>query len=129
MNLSVRPSNLNIVSLFAGCGGLDLGFIQASFKTVWANEWDKEIWQTYEANHADTFLDRRDIREVCSNNIPECIGIVGGPPCQSWSEAGKQKGIKDDRGRLFLEYVRILQEKQPSFFLAKNVSGMLHKKH
>ncbi|MEL6927763.1 MAG: DNA cytosine methyltransferase [Cyanobacteria bacterium J06600_6] len=120
---------MDIVSFFAGCGGLDLGFTQAGFKTVWANEWDKKIWQTYEYNHPYTYLDRRDIREISSSEIPDCIGIVGGPPCQSWSEAGKQKGIKDDRGRLFLEYVRILQDKQPLFFLAENVSGMLHKKH
>jgi len=129
MNLSAQKSNLNIVSFFAGCGGLDLGFAQAGFKTIWANEWDKEIWRTYESNHSDTHLDRRDIRDIPSSDIPNCIGIVGGPPCQSWSEAGKQKGIKDDRGRLFLEYVRILQDKQPLFFLAENVSGMLHKKH
>lgn len=124
-----QRSSLNIISFFAGCGGLDLGFTQAGFKTVWANEWDREIWQTYELNHPDTYLERRDIRKISSSNIPECIGIVGGSPCQSWSEAGKQKGIKDDRGRLFLEYVRILQDKQPLFFLAENVSGMLHKKH
>ncbi|WP_319421221.1 DNA cytosine methyltransferase [Pleurocapsa sp. FMAR1] len=122
-------SSLNIVSLFAGCGGLDLGFAQAGFKTIWANEWDKEIWHTYESNHVNTHLDHRDIREIASSQIPDCIGIVGGPPCQSWSEAGRQKGIKDDRGRLFLEYVRILQDKQPLFFLAENVSGMLHQKH
>ncbi len=121
--------SLNIVSLFAGCGGLDLGFAKAGFKTIWANEWDKEIWHTYESNHVNTHLDRRDIREIASTKIPDCIGIVGGPPCQSWSEAGRQKGIKDDRGRLFLEYIRILQDKQPLFFLAENVSGMLHKKH
>ena len=129
MELYNQLGGLNIVSLFAGCGGLDLGFALAGFKTIWANEWDREIWQTYELNHPDTYLDRRDIREISSSNIPDCIGIVGGPPCQSWSEAGKQKGIKDDRGRLFLEYVRILHDKQPLFFLAENVSGMLHKKH
>ena len=137
---------MDIVSFFAGCGGLDLGFAWAGFKTIWANEWDREIWQTYELNHPDTYLDRRDIREISSSDIPDYIGIVGGPPCQSWSEAGKQKGIKDDRGRflngllmgetpktapvrLFLEYIRILRDKQPLFFLAENVSGMLHKKH
>jgi DNA (cytosine-5)-methyltransferase 1 len=124
-----RKNRLDLVSLFAGCGGLDLGFRQAGFKTIWANEWDKEIWQTYESNHPNTYLDRRDLREIPSNNIPDCIGIVGGPPCQSWSEAGKQKGIKDERGQLFLEYIRILQDKQPLFFLAENVSGMLHQKH
>jgi DNA (cytosine-5)-methyltransferase 1 len=121
--------NPSIVSLFSGCGGLDLGFLKAGFSIPWANEYDKEIWATYEANHLDTFLDSRDIRKIKSEEIPDCVGIIGGPPCQSWSEAGSQRGIEDDRGRLFLEYVRILKDKQPRFFLAENVSGMLHEKH
>jgi DNA (cytosine-5)-methyltransferase 1 len=115
--------------LFSGCGGLDIGFRKADFNIVWANEYDKDIWSTYEHNHPDTFLERRDIRKIASEEIPDCIGIIGGPPCQSWSEGGTQRGIDDDRGRLFLEYVRILKHKQPLFFLAENVSGMLHKKH
>ena len=118
-----------IVSLFSGCGGLDMGFRKADFNVVWANEYDKDIWSTYEHNHPDIFLERRDIRKIASEEIPDCIGIIGGPPCQSWSEGGSQRGIDDDRGRLFLEYVRILKHKQPLFFLAENVSGMLHKKH
>ncbi len=118
-----------IVALFSGCGGLDLGFRRADFNVVWANEYDKEIWETYENNHIDTVLDKRNIRDISSREIPDCIGIIGGPPCQSWSEAGSQRGINDDRGKLFLEYVRILKDKQPLFFLAENVSGMLHKKH
>ena len=119
----------NIVGLFSGCGGLDLGFRTAGFNIIWANEYDKEIWQTYEKNHPQTILEKRDVRQISSPEIPDCIGIIGGPPCQSWSEGGSQKGIKDPRGQLFLEYIRILQDKQPLFFLAENVSGMLHKKH
>ncbi len=118
-----------IVTLFSGCGGLDLGFRKVGFNVVWANEYDKDIWETYEKNHLDTVLDKRDIREISSKEIPDCVGIIGGPPCQSWSEAGSQRGINDERGKLFLEYVRILKDKQPLFFLAENVSGMLHKKH
>ncbi|GAB1539481.1 DNA cytosine methyltransferase [Scytonema sp. NUACC21] len=118
-----------IVALFSGCGGLDLGFRKAGFNVVWANEYDKDIWETYEKNHLDTVLDKGDIREISSKEIPDCVGIIGGPPCQSWSEAGSQRGINDERGKLFLEYVRILKDKQPLFFLAENVPGMLHKKH
>jgi DNA (cytosine-5)-methyltransferase 1 len=121
--------NKTIVSLFSGCGGLDLGFQSAGFRITWANEYDKDIWATYEANHPDTYLDCRTIRAIASAEIPDCIGIIGGPPCQSWSEAGAQRGLADDRGQLFLEYIRILQDKQPRFFLAENVSGMLHEKH
>jgi DNA (cytosine-5)-methyltransferase 1 len=119
----------NIVALFSGCGGLDLGFARAGFDVVWANDCDKETWATYVANHPQTFLDKRDIRNIPASDIPDCIGILGGPPCQSWSEAGTQRGINDERGKLFLEYIRILKEKQPLFFLAENVSGILHKKH
>jgi DNA (cytosine-5)-methyltransferase 1 len=118
-----------IVSLFSGCGGLDLGFQKAGFQVIWANEYDKEIWETYEKNSPETFLDRRDIRTISSSEIPDCVGIIGGPPCQSWSEGGTQRGIHDDRGQLFLEYIRILRDKQPQFFLAENVSGLLHQKH
>ena len=116
---------MNIISLFAGCGGLDLGFQQAGFNVLWANEYDRTIWDTYEFNHPDTILDRRDIRKINSDEIPDCIGIIGGPPCQSWSEAGAKRGIDDSRGQLFWEYIRIVRDKQPLFFLAENVSGIL----
>jgi len=108
----------SVIALFSGCGGLDLGFRQAGFNVTWANEYDKDIWETYEKNHVDTVLDRRDIRKITSEEIPDCLGIIGGPPCQSWSEGGTQRGIDDARGQLFLDYIRILRDKQPRFFLA-----------
>ncbi|MDR2531168.1 MAG: DNA cytosine methyltransferase [Oscillospiraceae bacterium] len=115
---------MNVVSLFAGAGGMDLGFEKAGFNIIWANEYDNSIWETYEKNHAAP-LDRRDIRRIQSDEIPGCDGIIGGPPCQSWSEAGALRGIDDLRGQLFYEYIRILNDKQPKFFVAENVSGML----
>jgi len=120
---------MNIVSLFSGAGGLDLGFEKAGFKTIWANEYDKEIWETYEKNFPHAELDRRSVSDIPSTEIPECDGIIGGPPCQSWSEAGALRGIDDHRGQLFFEYIRILREKKPKFFLAENVSGMLASRH
>lgn len=119
----------NIVSLFTGAGGLDLGFERAGFTTIWANEFDKKIWETFEHNFPHAKLDRRSITDVSPDEIPDCIGIIGGPPCQSWSEAGAQRGIKDERGQLFYDYIRILKQKQPLFFLVENVSGILHPKH
>lgn len=116
---------MDIISLFCGCGGLDLGFDQAGFNVIWANEFDKTIWDTYQFNHPETQLDKRDIRKIASAEIPDCIGIIGGPPCQSWSEAGAKRGIDDSRGQLFYEYIRIVRDKQPLFFLAENVSGIL----
>jgi DNA (cytosine-5)-methyltransferase 1 len=120
---------MNIVSLFSGAGGLDLGFEKARFNIVWANEYDKDIWETYEKNHSKTVLDRRSITDVPSEDIPDCDGIIGGPPCQSWSEAGAKRGIKDKRGLLFYEFMRILADKKPKFFLAENVSGILSQRH
>ena len=120
---------LKIVSLFAGAGGLDLGFTQAGFQVVYANEYDKAIWETYRKNHPQTYLDTRSIKNIPSIDIPDCDGIIGGPPCQSWSEGGAKRGIEDERGQLFYEFIRILKDKQPKFFLAENVSGMLQPKH
>ncbi len=120
---------MNVVSFFAGAGGLDLGFEKAGFNVVWANEYDKDIWETYEKNHQNTILDRRSIVDIASEEVPECDGIIGGPPCQSWSEAGSARGIKDKRGQLFFDFIRILEAKQPKFFLAENVSGMLLERH
>lgn len=120
---------MNIVSFFAGAGGLDLGFQKAGFNVVWANEYDKEIWETYEKNHPHTFLDKRSIVDISADEVPECDGVIGGPPCQSWSEAGSMRGINDKRGQLFYDFIRILEAKQPKFFLAENVSGMLLDRH
>jgi DNA (cytosine-5)-methyltransferase 1 len=121
--------SLKIVSLFSGAGGLDLGFKQAGFDIVFANEYDKDIWATYQFNHPETFLEKRSITAIDENEIPECDGIIGGPPCQSWSEGGARRGIDDKRGQLFFDFIRILKAKQPSFFLAENVSGMLAERH
>lgn len=121
--------NKKIVSLFSGAGGLDKGFEKAGFDIVWANEFDSTIWETFEYNFPNTILDRRNIRNVPSEDVPDCIGIVGGPPCQSWSEAGTLRGINDARGQLFYEFIRILRSKKPLFFLAENVEGMLAQRH
>lgn len=120
---------MRIVSFFAGAGGLDLGFQKAGFDVIWANEYDKEIWETYEKNHPQTILDKRSIVDIPADEVPECDGIIGGPPCQSWSEAGSLRGINDKRGQLFFDFIRILEAKQPKFFLAENVSGMLLGRH
>lgn len=121
---------MKILSLFSGCGGLDLGFEKAGFDIPIANEFDKNIWKTFEINHPQTKLLKEDIRKIDAKTLPNDIdGIIGGPPCQSWSEAGSLKGIEDDRGKLFFEYIRILKSVQPKFFLAENVSGMLADRH
>lgn len=121
---------MNIISLFSGAGGLDLGFHKAGFSTIVANEYDKKICPTFKANFPNVKLIEGDIRDIDSSDFPDDItGIIGGPPCQSWSEAGTLKGIEDARGQLFYEYIRILRDKKPLFFVAENVSGMLANRH
>ncbi|HGO5823762.1 TPA: DNA cytosine methyltransferase [Mannheimia haemolytica] len=121
---------MKVISLFSGCGGLDLGFEKAGFEIPVANEYDKTIWATFKANHPNTRLIEGDIRNIKEEDFPNKIdGIIGGPPCQSWSEAGSLRGINDARGQLFYDYIRILKDKQPKFFLAENVSGMLANRH
>lgn len=121
---------MNLISLFSGAGGLDLGFHNAGFNTLTANEYDSKICPTFRINFPNVELIEGDIRNIPSKDFPDnIIGIIGGPPCQSWSEAGSLKGIEDARGQLFYEYIRILRDKKPLFFVAENVSGMLAKRH
>ncbi len=125
---------MNVISLFSGCGGLDLGFERAGFNIPVANEFDKTIWETFKVNHTNTHLIEGDIRKITREDIAPLIndqvdGIIGGTPCQSWSEAGALRGIDDARGQLFYDYIRILKDFKPKFFLAENVSGMLANRH
>lgn len=121
---------MNLISLFSGAGGLDKGFEKAGFTTVVANEFDSKICPTFRSNFPSTRLIEGDIRSLDEDVFPtHTVGIIGGPPCQSWSEGGSQRGIEDARGKLFYEYIRILKTVKPLFFLAENVSGMLAKRH
>lgn len=106
---------------------MDLGFENAGFRVVVANEFDPAICPTYRRNHKRTHLIEGDIRNLKDTDIEvdNVVGLIGGPPCQSWSEAGSLGGIKDPRGQLFFDYIRILRTKQPLFFVAENVPGML----
>ena len=119
---------MRVVSFFAGCGGLDLGFEQAGFDVVWANEFEPRCRATYLRNHPDTEFVLGDICKIDPDSIPDCDGFIGGPPCQSWSVGGKMKGLDDERGQLFLKYIELINEKKPKFFVIENVKGMLDEK-
>ena len=119
----------SLISLFAGAGGLDIGFHKAGFETVWANDYDKVIAPSYKNYFPTVIFDDRSITNIPNSDIPKAAGIIGGPPCQSWSEAGAKRGVKDPRGKLFFEYIRILEHNQPNFFVAENVSGILHSRN
>lgn len=120
---------MEIISLFSGAWWLDLGFKKAWFNTIWANEYDKTIWDTFEYNFPNTKLDKRSISNISSFEIPNSIWIIWWPPCQSWSEAWSWRWINDKRWQLFFEYIRILKEKEPLFFLAENVPWILLDRH
>lgn len=125
-----KKHSLSVVSFFSGAGGLDKGFELAKFHIPWANEYDRSIWDTYELNFPKTQLDKRSIVKVEPDDLPTAFdGMIGGPPCQSWSEAGALRGIEDHRGQLFFEYIRLLKARRPKFFVAENVSGILFERH
>lgn len=119
---------IKLASFFSGCGGLDLGFKLAGFETVFANDIWKGCHTTFEKNHG-IIMNKKSITDILPSDIPEVSGFIGGPPCQSWSLIGEMRGIKDARGKLFWTYINLIDKKQPSFFLAENVPGILSTKH
>lgn len=127
IDCAARPpqNNLKVCSLFSGIGGIDLGFIQAGFKIVWANEIDKDAARTYKYNFGAEHLIEKDIRKVSTADIPDFDVLVAGFPCQPFSVLGKQKGFEDPRGQLFFEITRIVQAKQPKVVFLENVANLL----
>lgn len=119
---------MKIASFFSGAGGLDLGFANAGFDVAFANDNWNGCWETFEKNHGVT-VNKKSITKIAPHEIPDVLGFVGGPPCQSWSLAGAMRGINDSRGKVFYDYVRLIKQKQPMFFLAENVAGILSSKH
>lgn len=113
-----------VVSLFAGAGGLDLGFVQAGFDIVWANDFDSDAVETYRANLGEHIV-CGDISAVPSSEIPQCDVLIGGFPCQGFSVANRKRSASDERNQLYKEYLRILHAKRPKVFLAENVKGIL----
>ena len=115
---------LSVVSLFSGAGGLDLGFKEAGFDLVWANDFDADAVETYKTNIGDECV-LGDISNISSDDIPNCDVIIGGFPCQGFSMANTKRHVLDERNSLYLEYVRILKDKRPKAFVAENVKGIL----
>lgn len=118
-----------LATFFSGCGGLDLGFTQAGFNVIWSNEYDSKIHPTHKLNFPNSTLVTKSINDISPNEVPDVDGFIGGPPCQSWSAGGAKRGENDARGKLFFTYVNMIAEKQPKFFLAENVAGILHNRH
>lgn len=110
-------------SLFCGAGGLDIGFERAGFKTVWANDFDKDACKTYEMWSGATVV-CGDITKIDAKSIPDVDVCLGGFPCQGFSLSGPRK-LDDSRNKLYHHYVRIVKAKQPLMFVGENVKGLL----
>jgi DNA (cytosine-5)-methyltransferase 1 len=117
---------LKTASFFTGVGGIELGFSNEIFEMVYANEYDKYAVMTFEENFS-TKVDSRDIRDVSVNDIPDFDVLLAGFPCQPFSIAGYQQGFDDkkDRGNLFFELIRIIENKMPKILFLENVKNLV----
>lgn len=117
--------NMTVISLFSGAGGMDLGFKNAGFDIVWANDFFLEAVETYKRN-IDEKIVYGDITKISSDELPDNPDIViGGFPCQGFSIANINRSMNDERNFLYKELLRVIRDKQPKFFVAENVKGLL----
>ncbi len=126
--MSHRPNynesiNVNVGGLFAGIGGIELGFKKAGFSISWANEIDKNAAETYRKNH-DHKLFEKDLKELQTNEVEKVDILTGGFPCQAFSVAGHRKGFKDDRGNVFFEILRFIDDLAPKVVFLENVKNL-----
>lgn len=118
-----------VVSTFSGCGGMDLGFEKAGFKTVWANEVEPDAIRTFEANFGPGIMRPGDVRLINpfeDPTIPDANLVIGGFPCQDFSNVWKQPGLNGERGNLYKDFRDFVAAKQPEAFVAENVKGLLN---
>lgn len=126
--------NNKIISLFSGAGGMDIGFNMAGFETAVAVEYDKSCCDTLKKNVPELNVIQGDISKISTSEIlktgslkvTEPALVIGGPPCQSFSLAGKRMGMDDERGKLVLEFIRVVRESLPKVFVMENVKGMVN---
>jgi len=127
MTMAIKPkhtiSTLKVGGLFAGIGGIELGFKKAGFKISWANEIDKNACITYRLNHSHKLIEK-DIRELDPKDVEKIDILVGGFPCQAFSIAGYRKGFGDDRGNVFFEILRFIDELDPQIIFLENVKNL-----
>ncbi len=117
---------MKLISLFSGAGGMDLGFIEAGFEVIWANDFEKDATITYSKNIGEHIV-CGDITKIDSKNIPssKVDVVIGGFPCQGFSVANTKRSIKDERNFLYKELLRVVKDKQPKYFVGENVKGLL----
>lgn len=115
---------MKIISLFSGAGGLDLGLVLAGNEVIWANDIDKNAVETYQHNIGDHIV-CDDIKNIDITTIPDGDVVVGGFPCQGFSQANRFRMLDDERNFLYKFFYDVIKEKQPKFFIAENVKGIL----
>ena len=133
MRASVDENSLKMIDLFCGAGGLSLGFTQEGFITSLANDIQECCVDTYAHNHPETPREHiilGDIKQIVDNvgdllRYKEVDIVVGGPPCQGFSEANRQRLIDDPRNHLYKNFVQVVDKVKPKFFVMENVKGML----
>lgn len=118
---------INVVSLFSGGGGLDLGFAAEGYNVIWAIDNNKNAVETYKANIGGHII-CADINQIDINKLPHADVVIGGPPCQSFSLAGN-RNVEDARGQLIWKYIHIIEHVQPKAFVFENVTGLLSAKN
>jgi len=121
---------MKIIDLFAGVGGLSLGFSQAGNEIIYANEYDKSIAESFKMNHPKTVVDSTDIRDIDFEKVfrpfeNKIDVVMGGPPCQGFSQKGKRIGATDKRNFMFQQFARVVEIVKPEFFLLENVPNIL----
>lgn len=119
----LNDTSPRLISLFSGCGGLDLGFKKAGFDIVWANDFDSDAQNIYSLNIGT--IDKRDILSVGEDEIPDGDILTSGFPCQPFSNAGNRKGVHDSRGMLYKESLRMIKKIMPKVVVFENVKGLL----
>lgn len=111
--------------MFAGIGGIDLGFEQAGCDIVWANEIDKYACKTYRLNFGEDYLVEGDIKDISTKDIPKFDILTAGFPCQAFSSVGLLQGFDDPRGNLFFEVIRVVKDVKPRVVFLENVANLL----
>lgn len=123
--MSTKQDNKpKLLSLFSGCGGLDLGFKQAGYEIVWANDFEHWSCETYAKNFGPHIVEA-SIADIDFSNTPDADIITGGFPCQDFSMIYKRGGLATDRGNLYKQFVRAVKIKKPKIFVAENVRGLI----
>jgi DNA (cytosine-5)-methyltransferase 1 len=120
-----KSQKYKLISLFSGAGGMDLGFKQAGFDIIFANDFDKDACETYKKNIDDNIV-CKSILEIKDDDIPKNIDVlIGGFPCQGFSIANKNRNVNDERNSLYKEMIRIIEISKPKIIVAENVKGIL----